>query len=444
MARYTDMLHGSLWDKIILFAIPLGLTSMCENLFNSADVAILGHYVNDTAMAAAGSTVSGISLLVTWFINLSIGVNVTVANHLGAGDKEAASRAAHTGILFSLLFGLFMTVAARLTIVPLLNMLSVPEAVMAEAGDYFGIYLLSLPFISLYNFEAAIFRSRGDTRTPFVSLAICSVLNILLDLLAVNLFHLGISAVAAATVFAYFLNAVLLLCAMMKGSDEMALRFRRLRFDKKELAEILRIGAPAGLQGSVFCLANVVIQSGINSLGPAVMAASSAAFIPEILLYTIMNAFGQAATTFIGQNRGAGNLQRCRDVFRWCMLLDCVFPISVSALLCWQAPWLMTFFTSDAEVIHYGVQRYYYVISVEVIDAIIEVICGALRGYGNSLPPALISVFAICGVRVLWCKTAFVAMPYFHIVLLAYPISWVVCAVILGLYYHWFMKRVAF
>ncbi len=440
MAHKIDMLHGSLWDKIILFSVPLGLTSICENLFNSADVAILGHYVSDTAMAAAGSTVSGISLLVTWFICLSIGVNVTVATHLGAGEKELASRAVHTGILFSLLFGLFMTAVARLAIVPLLQMLAVPESVMAEAGNYFGIYLLALPFISLYNFEAAICRSRGDTRTPFISLIMTSLLNILLDLLMVNGMHLGITAVASTTVFSYFLNSLLLLCFMTRASYGLDLQLRRLRLDKTELKEILRIGAPAGLQGSVFCLSNVVIQSGVNSLGPAVMAASSAAYIPEIFLYNMMNAFGQAATTFIGQNRGAGSLQRCREVFRWCMRLVCGFTISVSALLCWQAPWLMSFFTSDADVIRFGVQRFYYVISLEVIDGMIEVFCGALRGYGHSLPPALISVFCICGVRILWCKTLFAAFPDFYIVMLAYPISWVVCAVFQGTYYHKFIQ----
>ena len=308
--RNMDMLHGSFWDKLIIFSMPLALTGVLQQLFNAADVAVLGQCVGKNAMAAVGNNISVIGLLVNLFLGLSLGANVVIARFIGAKKPGQVGTAVQTSFLLALLTGVGLAVFGELMAGPIIRWLEVPIDVREMAETYLRVYLLGLPVIGVYNFEAAILRARGDTKTPLIALAVASVINIILNLLFVEV-GWGVAGVAAATDIANVISAGMLLLALVRSDDIIHLELRGLRLDSKLLKDIVAIGLPAGIQGMVFSLSNILIQAAINSLGPDAMAASAAAFTIEVNVYCVLSAFAQATTTFVSQNYGAGNLPRC-------------------------------------------------------------------------------------------------------------------------------------
>lgn len=311
-----DILNGPMWDKILRYALPVAATGILGQLFNASDIAIVGNFAEgDTvaAVAAVGANGPVIGLLLNIFIGIALGANVVIANAIGRGDKETVSRAVHTSIVAAVLGGIIVGLLGQLVAEPVLSMLQVPEDVFPLALKYMRIYLLGLPVIFLYNFEAAIFRSAGDTKTPLVALALSGVLNVILNLFFVVVLNKTVDGVAIATVLANVVSSVVLLRRLLRSELFIHVEFKNLRIDWKILWRILKIGVPAGIQGAVFSLSNIVVQSAINSLGKVTMAASSAAFNVEIMAYYILNSFGQACTTFVGQNYGAGQIDRCRQ-----------------------------------------------------------------------------------------------------------------------------------
>ena len=318
-ATEIDMTHGSLWDKIVRFALPLALTVFLQQLYNAADVAVVGRFVGTEAMAAVGTNVSLIGLLVNLFMGISLGANVMVARYIGAQAFEKASSAVHTAFLLALAVGLGLMAFGEIFAGPVLAALAVPESVMPLAEMYLRVFLLGMPFMGLYNFQAAIFRSRGDTRTPLQVLAVTSVTNALLDLLFAGPLGWGIAGVAGATVLAQMMAAGMLLHVLRHTEGVIRLDFHKLHWQGQRIREIVKIGLPAGIQAMVFSLSNIVIQAAINSLGADTMAASSAAFTIEINVYCIVYSFSQAATTFVSQNYGAGKTAIPRSLpWAWC------------------------------------------------------------------------------------------------------------------------------
>lgn len=306
-----DILHGSIWNKLPLFALPVAATAILEQLFNASDIAVVGNFTGTgktIAVAAVGANSSIISLIVNLFVGIALGANVVIANAIGRKDKEAVTKAVHTSIIISILAGISVSIAGELVANPLLASLQVPEDVFPEALLYLRIYLIGMPVILLYNFEAAIFRSTGDTRTPLVILTISGILNVLLNLFFVAVLHMTVNGVAIATVISNAVSSVLLFYRLVKIKELIHVEWKKLKIDRKILGQIMRIGLPAGIQSAVFAVANIVIQSAINSLGTVVMAASSAAYNIEIFAYDILNSFSQACTTFVGQNYGAGQI----------------------------------------------------------------------------------------------------------------------------------------
>ena len=324
-ARDIDMLHGSLWDKIIVFALPLALTGVMQQLLNAADVLTLGQLVGKNAMAAVGNNISMVGLIVSLMMGLSLGANVVIAQNIGANRIDRAHSAVSTAFILAGICGIFFCILAEFLVAPIFYLLDVPSSVVDMAETYLRIFLLGLPAISFYNFQAAIFRSKGDTRTPLIALAVASGVNIVLNLIFVLQFDWSVAGVAAATVIANVVSAIILFCELLKADGVIKLHLNALIVDKEELFEIVRIGLPAGIQGMVFSLSNLLIQAAINSLGADAMAASAAAFTIEINVFCVVNAFGQAATTFVGQNYGAGNLRRCKRATWVSMLRDSVF-----------------------------------------------------------------------------------------------------------------------
>ena len=435
------MLRGSLWDKIILFALPLALTGVMQQLLNAADVVTLGKFVGKNAMAAVGNNISMVGLIVSLLMGLSLGANVVIAQSIGAKKFDRAQAAVSTAFSLSIAAGIFFCVVGEILVAPIFYLLEVPELVVDMAESYLRIFLLGLPAMSLYNFEAAIFRSKGDTRTPLIALAAASGVNIVLNLLFVLQFDLGISGVAVATVIANIVSAIILFRALLNSEGVIKLNLNALIVDREELFEIVRIGLPAGVQGMVFSLSNLLIQAAINSLGADAMAASAAAFTIEINVFCVVNGFGQAATTFVGQNYGAGNFQRCKRVTWVSMGLSAIFMQTLCFVILFFAEEVLSLFNSDPEVIRLGVIRLWYIVAPELVNVLMEGLSGSLRGYGISLTPAVITLICVCGVRVTWVFTAFAKIPTYATLMAVYPISWFITTIVLVAAYNYHMKR---
>ncbi|MBQ2564664.1 MAG: MATE family efflux transporter [Oscillospiraceae bacterium] len=437
-----DMIHGSLGDKIIRFALPVAATGILQQLFNAADIAVIGRFVGKEAMAAVGSNNSLIGLMVTMFGGIAMGANVVIARSTGQANREGIRNAVHTSILIAFVGGMIMTIIGELIARPLLHWMGVPEEIFGEALRYIRIYFAGLPVIFLYNFESAIFRSQGDTRTPLICLTISGVLNVVMNVFFVVVLHMTVDGVALATVLANLISSGLLLVMLMRSQSAIRVQWSGFSYQPRVIGTILRIGAPAGLQGMVFSLSNLCIQSAINSLGADVIAASAAAFNVEIFAYFVLNSFGQACTTFVGQNRGAGDLERCRKATRICMGQDMIFTAVISALILLSGHALLRIFNTDPEVVRLGYTRILILISAELVNVVIEILSGAMRGHGQSLIPAIVSLAGICGVRILWVYTVFPFSRTFNTIMAAYPISWTITAVALVASYFVMMRKI--
>ena len=354
MRDSVDMISGSLGDKIIRYAIPLAATGILQQLFNAADLAVVGQFSGKAAMAAVGGNAPVIGLLVNLFVGISLGSNVIIARSIGQNDTVKISKAVHTSVVVALLDGAFLAVLGELLAPNVVKLLDVPEEVYPLAVKYLRIYLTGMPVILLYNFEAAIFRSCGNTRMPLVALMISGVLNVIFNLLFVLGFGMDVDGVATATVLSNLISSVILFAVLAKTELVIRIDPRKLRVYGDVLGQILKIGIPAGVQGMIFSFANIIIQSAVNSLGTTVMAASSAAYNLEIFAYYIMNSFGQTCTTFVGQNYGAGKNDRCRRIARLCLLQSMAgTTVSGGMILLFSHP-LLSIFNHDLDVIATG------------------------------------------------------------------------------------------
>lgn len=421
-----DILNGPMWDKILRYALPVAATGILGQLFNASDIAIVGNFAEgDTvaAVAAVGANGPVIGLLLNIFIGIALGANVVIANAIGRGDKETVSRAVHTSIVAAVLGGIIVGLLGQLLAEPVLSMLQVPEDVFPLALKYMRIYLLGLPVIFLYNFEAAIFRSAGDTKTPLVALALSGVLNVILNLFFVVVLNKTVDGVAIATVLANVVSSVVLLRRLLRSELFIHVEFKNLRIDWKILWRILKIGVPAGIQGAVFSLSNIVVQSAINSLGKVTMAASSAAFNVEIMAYYILNSFGQACTTFVGQNYGAGQIDRCRNALKLCLIESVIATACAVCIALLSGKYLIALFNNDPEVIRLGMVRLKFIFMSYIFSTIYECMSGYMRGFGISLTPALLTIFGVCGTRIIWIYTVFPASQTFETIMQVYPIS---------------------
>ena len=421
-----DILNGSMWDKILRYALPVAATGILGQLFNASDIAIVGNFAQgDTvaAVAAVGANGPVIGLLLNIFIGIALGANVVIANAIGRGDSNTVSRAVHTSIVASVLGGIIVGTLGQLVAEPVLSMLQVPEDVFPLALKYMRIYLLGLPVIFLYNFEAAIFRSAGDTKTPLIALALSGVLNVILNLFFVIVLNKTVDGVAIATVLANVVSSVVLLRRLLRSELFIHVEFKNLRIDWKILWRILKIGVPAGIQGAVFSLSNIVVQSAINSLGKVTMAASSAAFNVEVMAYYILNSFGQACTTFVGQNYGAGQIDRCRKALKLCLIESVIATACAVCIVLLSGKYLIALFNNDPEVIRLGMVRMKFIFMSYIFSTIYDCMSGYMRGFGISLTPALLTIFGVCGTRIIWIYTVFPASQTFETIMQVYPIS---------------------
>ena len=424
--RQLDMLHGSIWDKLPRFALPVAATAILGQLFNASDIAIVGNFAqtdSTIAVAAVGANSSIINLIVNLFLGIALGANVVIAHAIGQKDRETAQKAVHTSILISLIGGVLVTILGELIAAPLLGMLNVPEDVLPEALAYLRIYFTGMPVILLYNFEAAIFRSVGDTKVPLIALASSGVLNVLLNLFFVIVLHMTVDGVAIATVLSNAVSALILFFRLRSTEQAVRVEPKKLRVDWDIFKRIIRIGLPAGIQSAVFALSNIVIQSAINSLGKVVMAASSAALNIEVITYDIVNSFNQACTTFVGQNYGARQIKRCKRTLLLCLAEGMSILLIVMVTVLFFGKPLLSIFNRDPEVIETGYIRLMLIMTAHSFSLIYEVLSGYLRGFGISLVPAILTILGVCGLRVAWIHWAFPLAPTFRTIMTVYPIS---------------------
>ncbi len=432
--KQLDMLHGSIWNKLPQFALPIAATAILEQLFNASDVAIVGNFTGSqrtAAVAAVGANSSVIGLIVNLFIGIALGSNVVIAHAVGQGESDTVKRAVHTSVFISLTGGILIGLLGELIARPLLELINVPNDVMPLALLYLRIYLIGMPVILLYNFEAAIFRSVGDTKTPLIALAASGVLNVILNLFFVAVLKMTVNGVAIATVISNAVSSFLLYRKLRKTTHDIRLEPKQLRIDFDILKRILRIGLPAGIQSAVFSVSNIVIQSAINSLGTVVMAASSAAFNIEIITYDILNSFSQACTTFVGQNFGAGKPKRCKKTLVLCLFEGAVFLAAAIALILFFGRSLLAVFNNDPQVVETGYIRLMLAMVSHSFCLLYEVMSGYMRGFGISLTPAFLAMFGVCGVRIGWIQFVFPQSRTFRTIMTVYPISLSVTALLI-------------
>lgn len=423
--QHLDMLNGPIWNKLPRYALPVAATGILGQLFNAADIAVVGNFTGDmrtAAVAAVGANSPVIGLLLNLFIGIALGANVVIANAIGRGDRETVHRAVHTSIVTALIGGVIVAIFGQFIAAGLMGLLNVPDDVYPLALAYLRIYLLGMPVILLYNFEAAIFRSVGDTKVPLIALTVSGVLNVILNLFFVIVLKMNVNGVAIATVLSNAVSSVLLLRRLLHG-DLVRVELKQLRIDPAIFRKIMRIGLPAGIQSAIFSVSNIIIQSAINSLGTVVMAASSAAFNIEIIAYDVLNSFSQACTTFVGQNYGAGQIKRCKKTMQLSFLEGAIATFVSVVVLLLSARSLLAIFNSDPEVIAIGYIRLATILPAYVFCLIYEILSGYLRGFGISLAPALLTMLGVCGIRIAWVKFVFPTSMTFQTVMWVYPIS---------------------
>lgn len=429
------MLHGPLLGKIVMFALPYAATGILQQLFNSVNVFVVGRFDSSHAMAAVGATTFLINLIINLFLGVSVGANAVIANNIGRRDPQAVHRAVSTTAALSLIGGAILLVVGLLVATPLLRLLGTPADVIHDSALYLNICFLGAPFFMVYNFGAAIFRSKGDTRTPLYILAVAGVINVVVSMVTVIVFHMSVAGVACAYFVSNMFSAVVITTLLWREKGEFSVRLRQIRIYRKELGDILAIGLPAGLQATVFSFSNVFVQSSINKFGYAAIAGASLSITFDTYCYYVLTAFCATAITFTGQNYGAGQVDRCRRIFRLCFLLGGASIFTANMVFVLFGPPIASVFTTDPQVVHYCTSRIYVALAFQWIATSYEIPAACMRGLGKSLAPALLTIFGTCFIRLGWI---FLVLPHWYgyeHLMLCYPISWVITGVLVSSVY---------
>ena len=403
----VDMLHGPLSKKIILFAMPIALSSILQQLFNAADTSVVGKFCDSNAIAAVGTNGEIVALLVTIALGLASGANVLIATFIGRGEKKKIADAVHTSILMAVILGIVLAIAGQFLARPLLIAIKTPDNVLYQAILYLKIYCAGLPFLLLYDFASCIMRSKGDSRRPFIALVLSGILNIFLNLFFVLVCRMDVAGVSLTTIISTLFSAILLLVWLSREQDEFSFSIKKLCLNKRYCSAILKVGIPTGIQGAVFCVVNLFIQGAVNSFGSVVTAGNTIAMNYEYFAYYMITAFAQAATTFTSQNFGAYNMDRCKKVLRLCLLWGFIFSNLIIVPITIFRDQVSMLFTSEAEVIQVASLRCMIIVSLTSICTFFEVPAGSLRGSGHQIVPTILTIFGTCVLRIIWIFTIF-------------------------------------
>lgn len=422
----VDMLNGSLLGKILLFSLPFAASSILQQVFNSADVAVVGRFSGSAALAAVGNNAPIINLIINIFVGMSIGANVLIATLIGQGRKDEIKSAVHTVISVAVISGIFLAAIGPVVSKPILEAIGTPAEVLVLAALYLKIYFLGMPAVMAYNFGSAVLRSRGDSSRPLYSLIVSGILNVILNLVFVIAFKMGVAGVAVSTVISNYVSAAMIIIFLLNEEEPLRLDLRRLRINTRQLLKIARIGVPAGIQGMVFCFSNICIQGGINSFGSNAAAGSAAALNFEYFSYFVVSAFTQAATTFTSQNYGARKFSRCKKIYRLSMMCSVIISGAMCFVFVFFRKYVIRVYTVDEAVITFALIRLLHVESMEFLTSSYEITAGALRGMGYSMLPAVLTLAGSCLFRLTWLATVFKKYPSFATIMDVYPISWII------------------
>lgn len=423
-----EILNGVLWKNILIFALPLAMTNIVQQLFNSVDVAVVGQFCGSEALAAVGSTGCVVNLYITIFSGLAVGANVVLSRMIGENRKEELRAAIITAMLFSVLAGIFFLVIGEFGTRPLLELMGTPENILDQAVLYLRIYVAGSIFRMVYNFEAAIFRAGGDTKKPMYCLIGAGILNVFLNLFFVLVLHMNVAGVAIATVISDAVSAGLLFFLLIREKSEIRLHLQG-GMEMNVVSQILGNGVPAALQGMLFNIANIIIQSGINTLGAETVAATTVALNFEVFAYYMIMGFANASMTFNSQNYGAGNLKRCEQATRWSLGLGMICTYILCGVFVIFRYFFCELYTSDPEVMQLAAYRIFILQLLEGINLLTEVFAATLRALGKPMLPTLLAVIFTCLIRVGWILFVFPQHQTFSTLVLVYPVTWTATAV---------------
>lgn len=430
--RSIDMLHGSLTKNIILFALPIALSSMLQQLFNAADTAAVGRFADAEALAAVGTNGELTALLISLSAGLSIGTNVILADFIGSHKTEGLHDIINASLTLALVTGLLFCCIGQFAARPLLILIQTPASILSLAVQYLRIYFFGYPFLMLYDFASAVLRSEGNSRSPFRALLLSGILNVILNLFFVIICRLGVAGVAIATDIATACSAAIVLAVLVKEKGMFQFDIRHLRYAGK----ILKIGVPAAIQGAVFCFANIFVQAAVNSFGPSAVAGSAIAMNFEYFGYYMITAYGQSATTFVSQNHAAGNLKRCRNILSVSLICSLAFCAAVTVpLVIWRHA-AAAFFSKDTEVIRMACIRIMLILIYEPLCCFYEIPAGVLRGFGYSALPAAVTIICTCLLRIVWIMTVFRHFRTFASLFIVFPVSWIITALLMIFFLH--------
>lgn len=440
-----SMREGPILKSVIVYTVPIILTGLLQLLFNAADLIVVGWFSGSDSVAAVGATGALTNLIINLFIGLSVGAGVAVAQGLGAGNGKQTSEAVHTAVPVAAISGIFLTVIGVLFSRNFLELMGTPDGKLLRlASVYMQIYFAGMTFSMLYNFGSAILRAAGDTRSPLIFLTIAGVLNVILNIVFVALFKLDVAGVALATSISQAVSAILVLLALMKRQDACRFEFKKMHIYKNALLRMVKIGVPAGLQGSLFSISNVLIQSSVNSFGAAHMSGSAAASSIEGFCYVTMNSFHQTALNFCGQNYGAGDFKRVKRITWVCLMTVAVAGFVVGNLsYIFGRELLKIYITDSPEAINYGMERLKFMVVPYFLCGIMDTTTGSMRGIGSSVIPMIITVVGVCVMRIVWIYTVF-ALPQYHTfsgLFISYPISWLLTFAALFISFTVVMRR---
>lgn len=421
-----SMLEGPLLTGILSYTIPIMLTSVLQLLFNAADLVVVGQFRGPDAVAAVGATGALTALIVNLFIGLSVGAGVTVAHGLGGHQDTSVHRTVHSSLLLALVAGVILTVIGVTFSGNFLKMMGTDKDVLPLSTLYMRIYFGGITFTMVYNFCASILRAAGDTKSPLFFLMIAGVVNVVLNVIFIIVFHMGVDGVALATTASQGISALLVVIALMKRTDACKLELKKIRFYKKQMKKIIGIGLPAGIQSSLFAISNVIIQSSVNSFGKVVMAGHAAAGNLDGFVYVLQNSFMQTTVNYIGQNAGAHQFDRIKKIFRTCLILAAATGfVAGGSVFLFGSSLLKIYLPNSPEAIHYGAIRLAWIGIPYFICGLMDVSTGGLRAMGSSVAPMIISVLGVCGFRMLWIFTIFVQYRSLECLYFSYTISWI-------------------
>lgn len=438
----NQITEGVIWKQLLIFFFPIMLGTLFQQLYNTADAVVVGRFVGTEALAAVGGSTGQIAnLIVNFFVGLASGATVIIARYYGAKNKKDLNDTLHTAAALSLVGGILTSVIGIAATPGMLRLMKTPDNVMADSRTYLSIYFAGILFVFIYNVGSAILRAAGDSKRPLYFLIVCCFINIFLDIVLVVFFHMGVAGAAIATVVSQAVSAVLVILVLLRSTDMYRLIPRQIRFHKFLLISIITIGLPAGIQSVMYNISNVLIQTSLNSLGTATMAAYTAFGKIDAVYWMISGAFSVSIVTFIGQNYGAGKYSRMKKSVKVCLLLDFIASLLVSALLLGLGQFLFRLFTTDPEVIRIGMQIVYVIAPSYVLFIFIEILSSALRGMGNVLAPMLMTCGGVCVLRILWIFFVVPLAPGITSILLSYPVSWALTAVLFLIYYYRYQKK---